>query len=116
LALVCGGVFLWPPLYRSEATILIERQTIPSEVIETTVTGYVQEQIEQLRQKFMTWDNLSQLAQKFDLYPGIRVVATGQSRCTRLARTSKSKWSTVQASNPDQTGERVATIAFTVAV
>jgi len=114
LALVAVVVFLWPPLYRSEATILIERQTIPSEVIETTVTGYVQEQIEQLRQKVMTWDNLSQLAQKFDLYPGIRVSQPDKA-VHEVGENIEIKMVDVQASNPDQTGQRVATIAFTVA-
>ena len=42
--------FLLPPIFKSEATFIIERQTIPQHLVQTTVQGYVQEQVEQIRQ------------------------------------------------------------------
>ncbi len=77
LVVAAALAFLLPPVYRSEATILIERQSIPSDVVETTVTGYVQEQIEQLRQRINTRTNLLRIADQFDLYPGRREVRPG---------------------------------------
>lgn len=113
-ALAIALAFLLPPLYRSEATILIERQSIPSDVVETTVTGYVQEQIEQLRQKAITWDNLWRMAEKFDLYPGLRA-SDPDEVVRKVGKNLEVQMLDVQASSPDQTGQRVATIAFTVA-
>lgn len=60
---------LVPPSYRSEATLSIERQEIPTELVETTVTGYVQERIRQLSQRLLVADTLWELAEKYDLYP-----------------------------------------------
>ena len=37
--------FALPPVYKATATILVEKQEIPTELIQTTVTGYVQERI-----------------------------------------------------------------------
>lgn len=106
--------FLLPPVYRSEATILIERQSIPSDVVETTVTGYVQEQIEQLRQRINTRANLLRIAREFKLYPS-RIDSDPDGVFSDVAKNIEVQMVDVQASNPDQGGQRVATIAFTVA-
>ena len=113
-ALAAALAFLLPAVYRSEATILIERQSIPSDVVETTVTGYLQEQIEQLRQKIMTHDNLWGIAQKFDLYAGLRKSEPDKA-VREVGEDIEIEMVDVQASDPDQMGQRVATIAFTVA-
>ncbi len=106
--------FLLPSVYRSEATILIERQSIPTNVVETTVTGYVQEQIEQLRQRINTRENLLRVAEKFNLYPGKRA-SDPDEVFHDVAKNIDIQMVDVQASSPDQTGQRVATIAFTIA-
>lgn len=106
--------FLLPPRYRSEATLLIERQTIPTGLVETTVTGYVQERIQQITQKLLTYDNLSELARKYDLYSDL--MAANQGEAVRKVREDFSiEMVDVKASDPDQAGVRQATIAFTVA-
>jgi len=74
----------------------------------------VQEQIEQLRQRITTRENLLNLANKFDLYPSIRA-SDPDEVLKRIAKNLEVQMVDVQASNPDQSGERVATIAFTVA-
>jgi len=64
--------FTLPPIYRSEATILIERQEIPEDLVATTVTGYVQERIEGIRQRLVTYENLVEIAESLDLHPDLR--------------------------------------------
>lgn len=115
--LVLGGAlalaFLLPPTYRSEATILINRQTIPENLVATTVTGYVQEQIQQTLQRITTNDNLLSIARAYDLYP--QDIDENRQRVVREVRESiEVEMLDVEASNPDQSGTRVATIAFTV--
>ena len=105
---------LLPPTYRSEATILIERQTIPSNLVESTVTGYIQEQIQQIRQRIVTWDNLAQIAEDFDLYPDERAEDRG-AVVRKMVDSIEVEMVDVRATDANATGERVATIAFIVA-
>ena len=57
-----------PPLYQSKATILVESQQIPSDLVRSTVTGYAEERIEVLRQQVMTRDNLLDIINKYGLF------------------------------------------------
>ncbi len=57
-----------PPVYQSEATILIEQQHIPTELIKSTVTSYADERIRLIEQRIMTVANLTKLIDKYDLY------------------------------------------------
>lgn len=106
--------FLLPPIYRSEATILTERQEIPTDLVDTTVTGFVQERIEGLNQLLLTREKLWKIANKFDLYPDIRTPEN------RLDITSKMKENVavhmvdVKTSEPDNSKQGLATIAFTI--
>jgi len=61
-----------PPVYRSSATILIEQQEIPPELIRTTVTSFADQRIQVIKQRVMTLKNLGELIEKYDLYPAIR--------------------------------------------
>lgn len=57
-----------PPVYRSKATILIEQQHIPSDLVKSTVISFADERIRQIEQKLMTIDNLNKIIEKFNLY------------------------------------------------
>ena len=63
---------LLPPLYRSTATILIEQQEIPAELVQTTVTGYADQRIQVISQRVMTTENLTKIIERHDLYPELR--------------------------------------------
>ena len=63
------GTLVLPPLYRSEATILIEQQSIPLDMVRSTVVSYVDQRIMQIGKKLMTVHNLTKIINKFDLYP-----------------------------------------------
>ena len=60
--------FLWPPTYRSQAIILIEQQDIPAELVQTTITSYAQQRIEEIKQRIMTISNIMDVAEEFELY------------------------------------------------
>ncbi len=63
-----------PPVYRSKATILIEQQHIPMDLVKSTVVSFADERIRQIEQKLMTIDNLNKIMEKFNLYPEERKV------------------------------------------
>ena len=104
--------WLLPPTFRAQATILIQRQAIPQNLVATTVTGYAQEQIELIRQRIVTHTNLMEIAEKFDMYPGEQDQAGIVREMRRGIEVSMVE---VEATDPDRAGKRVATIAFNVA-
>ncbi|MCB1763152.1 MAG: lipopolysaccharide biosynthesis protein [Gammaproteobacteria bacterium] len=57
-----------PPVYRSEATILIEQQEIPADLVRSTVTSYAGERIQIISQRVMTSQNLSRIINEYGLY------------------------------------------------
>ncbi len=61
-----------PSVYRSIATILIEEQEIPSDLVRSTVTTFADQRIQVITQRIMTRANLMDIIQKFDLYPDAR--------------------------------------------
>ena len=58
-----------PPLYRSTATVSVERTEFPSGLVGTSIPGYAAEQIQTAAQRVMTLENLWAIAQEFNLYP-----------------------------------------------
>ena len=60
--------FLWPPTYRSESIILIEQQDIPAELVQTTITSYAQQRIEEIKARIMTIGNIMSIVEEYKLY------------------------------------------------
>ena len=58
-----------PPAYRSSATILLEPSSIPTELVQTTVTSYADQQIELVARRVLTTENLEQVVKELDPYP-----------------------------------------------
>lgn len=57
-----------PPVYRSTATILIEEQEIPSDLVRSTVTSFADQRIQVISQRIMTRPNLMEIIKKYNLY------------------------------------------------
>jgi len=107
--------FLLPPVYRSTATILIEEQEIPQDLIHSTITSYAWQRIQTISQRVMTRANLLDLVNRYNLYPDKRGSETNEEIVKRMQDDIK-----LQAINADvidpRTGQpRPATIAFTLA-
>lgn len=62
-------VFLWPSVYRSSATILIEQQEIPNDLVRSTITSYADQRLQIISQRVMTRTNLMGVIEKYSLYP-----------------------------------------------
>jgi uncharacterized protein involved in exopolysaccharide biosynthesis len=57
-----------PAKYQSTATILIEQQDIPRDLVKSTVTGFAAEQIQVITQRVMTAENISRVVEEYNLY------------------------------------------------
>ena len=68
MAIIILTTFLWPKTYRSQAIILIEQQDIPTDLVQTTITSYAQQRIEEIKQRIMTIGNIIGIVEEFELY------------------------------------------------
>jgi len=68
MTIIILAAFLWPKTYRSQAIILIEQQDIPSDLVQTTITSYAQQRIEEIKQRIMTIGNIIGIVEEFELY------------------------------------------------
>jgi polysaccharide biosynthesis transport protein len=72
LFVALGAVYMaysLPAVYESSATIMIEQQEIPSEIVQSMVGGYVEERVQTIRQRVMAAEQVEALIRRFDLYP-----------------------------------------------
>lgn len=61
-----------PSTYRSTATILIEQQEIPQDLVRSVITSFADQRVQVISQRVMTTQNLLALVERYDLYPDIR--------------------------------------------
>ena len=72
LGLSLAVAFLWPATYKSMATILIEEQEIPSELVHSTITSYADQRIETIKQQVMSRTTLWKVVEQYNLYADLR--------------------------------------------
>src|SRR5262249_43052907 len=103
-----------PAVYRSSATILVQEQEIPPDLVRSTITSFADERIQVISQQVMTRAVLLQLIDNYGLYSKYRGRSTDEAILDRMRRDIK--LSTVNADISDRSsGRRVnATIAFKI--
>ncbi len=104
--------FLIPPVYRSSATILIEEQEIPKNLIRSTITAFAWQRIQTISQRVMTRSNLLHLINEFDLYPNKRRSDTTEELVRQMRHDIKLRAITAKVIDPVTGQPRPATIAF----
>ncbi len=72
LALSALVALLWPASYRSTATILIEEQEVPTDVVRSAINSYADQRIQTIKQQVMTRPNLMKIVEQYKLYDGLR--------------------------------------------
>jgi succinoglycan biosynthesis transport protein ExoP len=105
---------LWPPVYRSTATILIEEQEIPPDLIRSTITSYATQRIQTITQRVMTRANLMSIIEKYDLYHKKRKVETTEDILDRMRNDVKVDMINADVVDPRTGRPTPATIAFTL--
>ena len=102
-----------PPVYRAEATVLIEQQHIPTKLVQSTVVSLAEERIKQIEQKIMTVDNVNKIIEKYALYAEQRAKLND----TELAEDFRANTELILVSADVISGRRgqKATLAFKIA-
>src|SRR6185295_15209186 len=115
LGLSLAAAFLWPATYKSMATILIEEQEIPSELVHSTITSYADQRIETIKQQVMSRTTLWKVVEQYNLYADLRRTSPAEEVVKRFIKDIG-----VEVISADVVDKRTqhptkATIAFTVA-
>ena len=58
-----------PPIFRSQAVILIEEQQIPDEYVKSTITSYAEQRLESITRDILRSAVLKKIIKEFGLYP-----------------------------------------------
>lgn len=66
------AAFVWPPTFRSAATILIEEPDIPRDFVTSTIGAAADQRVQVITRRVMTTQNLVEIVNKYDLYPEAR--------------------------------------------
>ena len=104
-----------PSVFRSSATILIEEQEIPSELVKSTVTTFADQRIQIISQRIMSRSNLIEIIKKYDLYADDRKSKTEEKILEKMRKLIKVETISADVVDPRSGRPTQATIAFSLA-
>ncbi len=104
-----------PPVFESKATILIEQQEMPTELVRSTVTSYADERVQIISQRVMTTQTLLDIIRRYDLYPRQRNRESREALIKRMRNDIDIKMISADVIDPRSGRPTEANIAFTVA-
>jgi uncharacterized protein involved in exopolysaccharide biosynthesis len=105
---------LLPPTYRSSATILIEQQEIPQDLVRSVITSFADQRVQVISQRVMTTQNLLALIERYDLYPAIRQKAPREVLLQKMREDIGMHMISADVIDPRSGRPTQATIAFSV--
>src|ERR1700694_4999841 len=121
--LLIGGIFaalavamalLLPPTYMAGATILIEQQEIPQELVRSAVTSFADQRVQVISQRVMTTQNLLVLIDRYTLYPEIHLSKPREVLLQAMRNDISMKMISADVIDPRSGRPTQATIAFSV--
>ncbi len=104
----------WPPTYRAAATILIEQQEIPQELVRSAITSFADQRVQIISQRVMTTQNLMSLIERYNLYPDMRESKPREVLLQKMRGDIGLKMISADVIDPRSGRPEQATIAFAV--
>jgi polysaccharide chain length determinant protein (PEP-CTERM system associated) len=98
-----------PNMYRSTATVLVDRQQIPEAFVRATVTSALETRLHTISQEILSRSRLEALINRFGLYPALRKRVPLEGVIGRMRGDIKLELKSIQVRDP-----REATVAFTI--
>ncbi len=77
-------IFSMPPLYRSMASVLVERQQVPEAFVRPTVTSDVETRLRTISQEILSRSRLDALITRFGLYADLRKTRSNEEVVERM--------------------------------
>ena len=106
------AALLWPATYKSSATILIKEQDIPSELVQSTVTSFASQRIQQISQRVMARPNLMEIINQYKLYEDERKRLTTEEIISEMRANIDLDMIEAAVVDPRSGRPTAATIAF----
>lgn len=114
-AITMALAFLWPATYRASATILVEQQEIPPEIVRSTVTAFADQRLRIIEQRVMTTTTLLELMNEYDLYRAERSREPRERLLERVRSDISMNVISAEVTDPRSGRPTQATIAFELA-
>jgi len=106
--------FVLPPLYRSQATILIEQQDIPEDVVPSLINEQIDRRLQVLTQQVLTTSNLLRIADRYELYADERDELTPNAVAAKMRERIETEKVLTEVNNPRTGRTGQATLAFQI--
>lgn len=115
LAASVALAFLLPAVYRSTATILIEEQEIPPDLVRSAIATYADQRIETIKQQVLSRSTLWRIVEQYDLYKTLRKRSPTEEVLSRFTKDIQIDVMNVKVIDRRTQNPTQATIAFTLA-
>src|SRR2546425_8400836 len=107
-----------PNLYRSTATLLVQRPEVSETFVKSSVTSELETRLHTISQEILSRSRLQDLIIRFDLYPEFRKRVSPEEVVDRMRRDIRMEFKgrdiRMEAKAVEPQGERGATVAFTL--
>jgi polysaccharide biosynthesis transport protein len=113
-SLTIAMAVIWPPTYRTGATILIEQQEIPQELVRSAISSFADQRVQVISQRVMTTQNLMSLIERYNLYPDIRESKPREVVLQKMRSDISLKMISADVIDPRSGRPTQATIAFSI--
>src|SRR3990172_6644840 len=109
LSVAISLITFLPNIYRSTATVLVERQQVPESFVQSTVTSALETRLHTISQEILSRSRLEGLIARFGLYSGFSKQVPFEQVIERMRGDIK-----LELKQVDVRGPRQATVAFTI--
>ncbi len=107
--------YLLPSVYRSTATILIEEQEIPPDLVRSAITSYADQRIETIKQQVMSRSSLWKIIEQYGLYRSMRKRSVTEDVLERFVKDIQIEVINAKVVDKRSQTPTQVTIAFTLA-
>ncbi len=114
LAASAALAFLLPAVYRSTATILIEEQEIPPDLVRSAIATYADQRIETIKQQVLSRSTLWHIVEQYGLYKDLRKRNPTEEILARFVKDIQIDVMNVKVIDKRTQNPTQATIAFTL--
>src|SRR5207302_11267397 len=108
LAAVGSLASFLPDIYRSTATVLVERHQVPETFVRSSITGELETRLQTISQEILSRARLEELLTRFGLYPDLRDRVPVEAVVEKMRRDIQLELKGVE----QQMSGRSATVAF----
>lgn len=112
--IVVAFAMFWPATYRSTATILIEQQEVPTDLVRSTISSFADQRLQVINQRVMTTVNLMRIIEKYNLYAEERESESRESIIAHMRDSVRLNMISADVVDPRAGRPVKATIAFTL--